>query len=144
MNTYRRETYGFDVNKVPIILSARHAQQSQRYQKKIIKTPNSTVNFSLVGLRQLRRQVPAPCSFTCSDEALNRIYRDGVGTVELCTLEQNEVPEAWEVTEVGTRCLASIGHLVDRVLVGATLSSTLKFASSKWGPAGVFTWLPMD
>ena len=103
MNTYRRETYKFDLDKLPIVLSARHAQQSQRYQKIIVKTSNTTIKFSLVGLRQLRRQVAAPCSFTCSDDTLNRIYRDGVRTVELCTLEQNEVPEAWEVTEAGTR-----------------------------------------
>ena len=34
---------------------------------------------------------------------MNRVYRDGVNTLQMCTLAKGEIPEAWEVTNAGTR-----------------------------------------
>ncbi|OBT63617.1 hypothetical protein VE03_07340 [Pseudogymnoascus sp. 23342-1-I1] len=104
MNTYRRETYKLKTSDAPMRLEARLTQQSQRYQKVILRTPNSTVKFSVIGFRDLRQKIPTiSSSFKCSDEALNNIYNNGVRTVEMCTMAAGETLPSWEVTESGTR-----------------------------------------
>ncbi|KFY33721.1 hypothetical protein V494_07380 [Pseudogymnoascus sp. VKM F-4513 (FW-928)] len=104
MNTYRRESYQLKTSDAPTRLEARHAQQSQRYQKVILHTPKSTVKFSVIGFRNLRQEVSTTSSsFRCSDEALNRIYNDGARTVEMCTMAAGETLPSWEVTDFGTR-----------------------------------------
>lgn len=104
MNTYRRESYKLKTSDVPTRLEARHAQQSQRYQKVILRTPKSTVKFSVIGFRDLRHKTPMiSSSFRCSDETLNKIYNDGVRTVEMCTVAAGETLPSWEVTDSGTR-----------------------------------------
>ena len=104
MNTYRRESYKFKTSDAPTRLEARHAQQSQRYQKVILRTPKSTVEFSVIGFRDLRHKTPEiSSSFRCSDETLNKIYNDGVRTVEMCSMAAGETLPSWEVTDSGTR-----------------------------------------
>lgn len=102
MNTYRRESYSYNrASKGHIV--AQFAQQSQRYQKIILKTLNASLTFSSVGFRQLRQPTQRVCSFISSDATLNDIYQTGVRTVELCTVAAGETLEAWQVTEEGTR-----------------------------------------
>ncbi|KFY77501.1 hypothetical protein V499_03131 [Pseudogymnoascus sp. VKM F-103] len=103
MNTYRRESYKLRTSDTPTRLEARYTQQSQRYQKLILRTPKSTLKFSVIGFRDLRQKTPIISSFRCSDEALNNIYNDGVRTVEMCTMAAGETLPSWEVTDSGTR-----------------------------------------
>ncbi|KFY47537.1 hypothetical protein V496_10599 [Pseudogymnoascus sp. VKM F-4515 (FW-2607)] len=104
MNTYRRESYIFKASDAPTKLEARYTQQSQRYQKVILQTPNSSITFSVIGFRDLRQKTPAiSSSFRCSDETLNNIYNNGSRTVEMCTMAAGETLPSWEVTESGTR-----------------------------------------
>ena len=42
-------------------------------------------------------------TFKCSSELLNRIWEDGVRTVDMCTVDAGETAEAWDVTEEATR-----------------------------------------
>lgn len=41
--------------------------------------------------------------FTCSNATLNQIWRDGVKTVDMCTVAKGETSSAWEITTEGTR-----------------------------------------
>jgi hypothetical protein len=79
------------------------AQKSQRYQKLVLKSPQSTITFSSVGFRHQRPPATLNSSFKCSNEVLNRIWIDGFRTVDMCTVDARETAEAWEVTESGTR-----------------------------------------
>lgn len=103
MNTYRRESYKLMTSNAPLRLEARYAQQSQRYQKITLRTPKSSVKFSVIGFRNLRHDTPTTSSFRCSDKTLNKIYNDGVRTVDMCTLAAGETLASWEVTKSGTR-----------------------------------------
>ena len=103
MNTYRRETIKFKPQATPQTICSRYTQDSQRYQKIILKTPNSSIIFSSCGFRASKIVNPVAVSFSCSDELLNRIWEDGVRTVQMCTLAAGEVPEAWVATRRGTR-----------------------------------------
>lgn len=100
MNTYRRESYKI---KSSGRITAQLAQQSQRYQKIILKTPNSSITFSNIGFTQLRQPEQRVCSFKTSDPVLNAIYETGVRTVDLCTVAAGETLEAWQATNQGTR-----------------------------------------
>ena len=81
------------------------AQQSQRYQKVVLLTPNSSITISSIGYTQIRAPNPTKNTFTCSDAALNKIWSDGVRTVDKCVVEANETLIAWQVMANGTRVL---------------------------------------
>lgn len=92
-----------DPNRSPQKIRAKYAQRSQRYQKITLLSPNSSITFSRVGFELIRSKATAKSSFTCSNELLNRIWRDGVKTVDMCTVARDETAPAWEVTESGTQ-----------------------------------------
>ncbi|KAL3427196.1 alpha-L-rhamnosidase (RhaA is able to hydrolyze alpha-1) [Phlyctema vagabunda] len=102
MNTYRTKTHKFNRSNIPSYIEDHFAQRSQRYQKIILKTPNSSIHFSAIGYRHIRQPNSIKNSFSCSNQQLNRIWQDGVRTVDMCTVEAGETAEAWEVTEEGT------------------------------------------
>ncbi|RDW69281.1 hypothetical protein BP6252_08301 [Coleophoma cylindrospora] len=102
MNTYRRHAHTFNASNKPAYVEEKYAQRSQRYQRIILKTPNSTISFSSLGYRLLRIPNPTISTFSCSSETLNKIWQDGVRTVDMCTVEAGETADAWEVTEAGT------------------------------------------
>lgn len=85
------------------MIRAVYSQRSQRYQKLILTTPNTSVTFSKVAFERIRPAAPAKSTFRCSNELLNRIWHDGVKTVDMCTVARGETTSAWEVTDDGTR-----------------------------------------
>lgn len=103
MNTYRINTQYFEPSTEPSLIKLRFAQRSQRYQKIILTTPNSSLTISHLGFTDVRQPNPTKSTFTCSNEKLNQIWRDGVRTVDMCTVEAGETADAWDVTENGTR-----------------------------------------
>ncbi|KAK5108278.1 hypothetical protein LTR62_008593 [Meristemomyces frigidus] len=96
MDSYRVNSHSF--TKAGYVES-RFAQKSQRYQKIKLKTPDSSLCFTSVGFRSLRKQRSLKSTFTCSSEKLQDIWDTGVRTLEMCTVEAGETLEAWEVTE---------------------------------------------
>lgn len=105
MDTYRNNTHTFDPSTKAQYTESVFAQKSQRYQKIVLKTPNSSIRFSSIGFRQLRKDFPVKSTFKCSSKKLESIWNAGVRTVDMCTVEAGETLEAWEVTESGTRVL---------------------------------------
>lgn len=105
MDTYRINTLSLEPSLTPKSIKLPYAQRSQRYQKVTLKTPNSAVSISSIGFTHVRPPNPTVSTFKCSNEKLNRIWKDGVRTVDMCTVEAGETAEAWEVTEAGTRIL---------------------------------------
>jgi alpha-L-rhamnosidase len=105
MDTYRVHTQTFEPSISASYIELPYAQRSQRYQKAILKTPNSSISISSIGYTQIRPPNPTVNTFMCSNEKLNKIWNDGVRTVDMCTVEAGETAEAWEVTEAGTRIL---------------------------------------
>jgi hypothetical protein len=103
MDSYRSVLYTVSPSSSPQKVTAKLAQRSQRYQKIILLTPYSSILFSRVGFQRIRPDADIKCDFRCSNETLNRIWRDGVRTVDLCTVARNETTPAWEVTVNGTR-----------------------------------------
>lgn len=105
MDTYRVHTQTLEPSKIRKLIQLPFAQRSQRYQKIILKTPNSSVSIASLGCTHIRPPNPTVNTFSCSNEKLNKIWMDGVRTVDMCTVEAGETTEAWEVTEEGTRIL---------------------------------------
>ncbi|KUJ16636.1 bacterial alpha-L-rhamnosidase domain-containing protein [Mollisia scopiformis] len=105
MDTYRVHTQTFKPSTTSSRIQLPFAQRSQRYQKVILKTPNSAITISSIGYIHVRPPNPTISTFNCSNEKLNKIWRDGVRTVDMCTVEAGETAEAWEITEEGTRIL---------------------------------------
>lgn len=103
MNTYRINTQFFEPSTTSSLVKLRFAQRSQRYQKIVLKTPNSSLTISHLGIAHVRQPNPTKSTFKCSNEKLSRIWRDGVRTLDMCTVEAGETAETWEVTEEGTR-----------------------------------------
>lgn len=103
MDTYRVHRQAFKPSATPNRIELLFAQRSQRYQKVILKTPNSAIRISSLGYTHVRPPNPTISTFSCSNEKLNKIWRDGVRTVDMCTVEAGETAEAWEVTEEGTK-----------------------------------------
>lgn len=104
MDSYRSVTH--TIKAEPQTLRARHAQRSQRYQKIKLLTPNSRLEFASLGFRPVLNQALRNVkggSFTCSSQLLNKIYSQGVRTLEMCTVAANETEPAWDVTAEGTR-----------------------------------------
>lgn len=105
MDTYRINTLSLEPSSTPISIKLPYAQRSQRYQKVSLQTPNSEVLITSLGFTHVRPPNPTVSTFKCSSEKLNKIWKHGVRTVDMCTVEAGETAEAWEVTEAGTRIL---------------------------------------
>ncbi|KAI8309667.1 hypothetical protein K4K61_001510 [Colletotrichum sp. SAR11_59] len=86
-------------------IKANLAQRSQRYLKLVLISEDASVVISRVGVELVRPFIEPKASFHCSDETLNRIWRDGVRTVDMCTVLKGETAPSWEVTNDGTRVL---------------------------------------
>jgi hypothetical protein len=108
MDSYRSCLHQANQGAGAQIITSRHAQYSQRYQKLSLVHPGASIKFSSVGFAQVRPETPVQGSFNCSDEKLNRIWRDGVRTLDKCTVRRGETRAAWDVTSQGTRVHA--GH----------------------------------
>jgi alpha-L-rhamnosidase len=105
MDTYRGHTLSLEPTSTPTSIKLPFAQRSQRYQKITLKTPNSSLSISSVGFKHVRPPNATVNTFKCSNPKLNKIWEDGVRTIDMCTVEAGETAEAWEVTEAGTRIL---------------------------------------
>lgn len=103
MDTYRRTTLKVPESAHEQVVRAVYTQRSQRYQKIRLATPYSTISFSGIGFERIRPRYSASSSFSCSSPLLNRIWQDGVRTVDMCTVSKGETSAAWEVTTGGTR-----------------------------------------
>lgn len=104
MDSYRSVTH--TIKAEPQTIRARHAQRSQRYQKINLLTPHSRLEFASLGFRPVLNQASSNATrgtFTCSSPLLNKIYSQGVRTLEMCTVAANETEPAWDVTAEGTR-----------------------------------------
>lgn len=103
MDTYRSTSMTVPTTSAPQTIRAEYAQRSQRYQKIILATSNTTITFSKIAFESIRTDAPTRSTFTCSSNLLNRIWQDGVRTVDMCTVAKGETLSAWEVTQDGTR-----------------------------------------
>ncbi|RAQ98717.1 bacterial alpha-L-rhamnosidase domain-containing protein [Stemphylium lycopersici] len=103
MDTYRGTTLKIIPSPTVQVVRAVYAQRSQRYQKIVLSTPNSSITFSHVGFERIRTSYPVKSTFTCSNVLLNRIWQDEVKTVDMCTVAKGETTPAWEVTTEGTK-----------------------------------------
>lgn len=103
MDSYRSCVHRAKRSRGPQLIEARHGQFSQRYQKISLSQPGTHIEFSEVGFRAVRPEIPATCSFSCSDELLNRVWKDGVRTLDMCTVRKGETIPAWDVTTEGTK-----------------------------------------
>ncbi|KAH7252792.1 Six-hairpin glycosidase-like protein [Fusarium tricinctum] len=108
MDCYRVCTHHARVSQDTQTVKSRFIQASQRYQKITLIEPNTSLVFSRVAFLSIRPQAALKAKFRCSDETINRIWRDGVRTVDMCTVEREETVPAWEVVDEGTRVFA--GH----------------------------------
>ncbi|KZM27964.1 uncharacterized protein EKO05_0000690 [Ascochyta rabiei] len=103
MDTYRNTFMTVPAETNPQTTRAVYAQRSQRYQKVILTTANASITFTKIAFERIRPSAPPRSTFTCSSELLNRIWQDGVRTVDRCTVAKGETSSAWEVTDEGTR-----------------------------------------
>ncbi|KAE9365871.1 glycoside hydrolase family 78 protein [Stipitochalara longipes BDJ] len=103
MDTYRVNSRSFKPSNEIEYVESRFAQKSQRFQKLILKSLNSSITFSSLGFRHQRPPAVPKSIFKCSNALLNKIWEDGVRTVDMCTVDAGETAEAWDVTEEGTR-----------------------------------------
>ncbi|KAF4834715.1 hypothetical protein CGCSCA4_v012978 [Colletotrichum siamense] len=105
MDCYRNVAIKIDPSESQQTIKANLAQRSQRYLKLVLISENASVVISRVGVELVRPFIEPKASFHCSDETLNRIWRDGVRTVDMCTVLKGETAPSWEVTNDGTRVL---------------------------------------
>lgn len=103
MDTYRNNLHRANSGSHNQTIRARFIQASQRYQKIILINPNTTIVFSNVGLEKVRPEIPVKANFQCSDPTINRIWKDGVRTIDMCTLVAGETKPAWDITPQGAR-----------------------------------------
>lgn len=103
MDTYRSTEHRADVGSSRQTIRARFIQASQRYQRIKLTKPNTTITFSKVGFERVRPAIPIKADFQCSDPNINRIWKDGVRTVDMCTVKLGETKPAWDVMQHGTR-----------------------------------------
>ncbi|KAH7158374.1 hypothetical protein DER46DRAFT_558752 [Fusarium sp. MPI-SDFR-AT-0072] len=107
MDSYRVSEHRATVTNDTQTVKPRFTQASQRYQKITLLDSNTSIVFSKVGFQAVRPDAPVKANFHCSDETINRIWRDGVRTVDLCTVAREETVPAWDVTDEGTRVYGS-------------------------------------
>lgn len=103
MDTYRANSHRADRGSHAQTIRGRSLQASQRYQRIILTSPNTTLMFSKIGFERIRPSLPLKADFRCSDPNINRIWKDGVRTVDMCTVTQGETIPAWDITSNGTR-----------------------------------------
>ena len=137
MDTYRIHTQTFQPSEKQNRIVLPFAQRSQRYQRVILKTPNSSVRLSSIGYKPIRAPNPTINSFSCSSELLNEVWNDGVRTVDACTVEAGETAAAWEVTEHGTRIVgqhwAPCRHGTRWGDVKVQFSAKIESGGASWG-----------
>ncbi|XEV05021.1 hypothetical protein FSHL1_010308 [Fusarium sambucinum] len=85
------------------VIKSRFTQASQRYQRITLIEPDTTITFSMIGFEPSRPKASIRATFHCSDETINRIWTDGVRTVDMCTVASEETVPAWDITDQGTR-----------------------------------------
>ncbi|EWG50908.1 hypothetical protein FVEG_10025 [Fusarium verticillioides 7600] len=107
MDSYRVCQHHVTVTNGTQTVKPRFTQASQRYQKITLLDSNTSIVFSKVGFQAVRPDATVKANFHCSDETINRIWRDGVRTVDLCTVAREETVPAWDVTDEGTRVYGS-------------------------------------
>ncbi|RBR16720.1 hypothetical protein FVER53590_10024 [Fusarium verticillioides] len=107
MDSYRVCQHHITVTNDTQTVKPRFTQASQRYQKITLLDSNTSIVFSKVGFQAVRPDATVKANFHCSDETINRIWRDGVRTVDLCTVAREETVPAWDVTDEGTRVYGS-------------------------------------
>ncbi|KAI8313362.1 hypothetical protein K4K59_004716 [Colletotrichum sp. SAR11_240] len=105
MDCYRNVAIKIDPSESQQTIKANLAQRSQRYLKLVLISEDASVVISRVGVELVRPFIEPKASFHCSDETLNRIWKDGVRTVDMCTVLKGETAPSWEVTNDGTRVL---------------------------------------
>lgn len=102
MDTYRNVVHEIKPSSSPQTVIARHEQCSQRYQRIKLLTPNTSITFSSVGFQFHKLEEASASMFRCSDPKLNKIWQQGVRTVNMCTVQRNETLPAWDTTADGT------------------------------------------
>ncbi|KEQ69641.1 Six-hairpin glycosidase [Aureobasidium namibiae CBS 147.97] len=102
MDTYRNVLHEVKPSSSTHTVVARHEQCSQRYQRIRLLTPNTSITFLSVGFWSAKSEKASPSLFRCSDPKLNKIWEQGVRTIEMCTVQKNETLPAWDVTADGT------------------------------------------
>ncbi|KAK1702702.1 uncharacterized protein CLUP02_14524 [Colletotrichum lupini] len=105
MDCYRNVSMTVAPSESQQTIKPRLAQRSQRYLKVVLITSNATLVISKFGFESIRPTIRPKASFSCSDEILNRIWNDGVNTLEMCTVVKGETAPAWDITDQGTRVL---------------------------------------
>ncbi|KXH27089.1 hypothetical protein CSAL01_11848 [Colletotrichum salicis] len=105
MDCYRNVVMTITPSESQQTINPRLAQRSQRYLKVILITSNATLVINKLGFEAIRPIIRPKASFSCSNEALNRIWNDGVNTLEMCTVVKGETAPAWDITDQGTRVL---------------------------------------
>lgn len=103
MNTYRNNTYTVSTSAGHQYLEGRFLQASQRYLRLRLLTPDSSISFSGVGFKPVREATKPIASFSCSNDRLNEIWKQGARTVDKCTVHAQETIPAWNVHDEGTR-----------------------------------------
>jgi hypothetical protein len=103
MDTYRSNLHRASSGSHNQTIRARFIQASQRYQKITLINPNTSILFSQVGFERVRPEIPAKANFRCSDPIINRLWKDGVRTVDMCTVITGETKPAWDMTPHGAR-----------------------------------------
>ncbi|KAF4343807.1 alpha-L-rhamnosidase A [Fusarium beomiforme] len=107
MDSYRVCQHHAAISNDTQAIKPRFVQASQRYQKITLLEQNTCIIFSKVGFQAMRPEATVKANFHCSDETINRIWRDGVRTVDMCTVAREETVPAWDVTDEGTRVYGS-------------------------------------
>ncbi|KAK6700760.1 hypothetical protein SNK04_010697 [Fusarium graminearum] len=103
MDSYRVCHHHADATNDTQTIKSRFTQASQRYEKITLIEPNTTIVFSEIGFQPSRPPASVQATFHSSNETVNQIWRDGVRTVDMCTVAQGETVPAWDVVNQGTR-----------------------------------------
>ncbi|GKT66400.1 alpha-L-rhamnosidase [Colletotrichum tofieldiae] len=103
MDSYRSVSMTIPPSASPQTIRAALAQRSQRYLKLVLVSANASIVISRIGMEPIRPSLTPQAFFHCSDETLNRIWNDGVNTLDMCTVTEGETAPSWEVTDRGTR-----------------------------------------
>jgi hypothetical protein len=103
MDSYRSNLHRADSGSRNQTIRTKFIQASQRYQKITLTNPDTTIVFSKIGFERVRPVIPVKAKFECSDPIINRIWTDGVRTVDMCTVKRGETKPAWDITTNGAR-----------------------------------------
>ncbi len=118
-------------------LNLQFPQRSLRYLRVVLNTPNSSIIISNIGFTVIRATNPTVSSFSCSNAALNKIWLDGVRTVDKCVVEAGESPVAWQVMANGTRVRGQHWSPVRQGTYWADITSSFEVAvenkGASWG-----------